>query len=170
MENIGGALKRYELVELIIPAGSTGTRFPYPDIPQLRNDSTQDIIICGLETFSVDELPLTANGNPVATFAQLQNAFLTLYVASEESVRQVPLIRMNPLRQAAAAGVTFNAIDKLNLEYLQIDWNKTYIQAATPFGTILAPNAQFSILLGVWYKKLLNGAWATMTKNQQPGW
>jgi hypothetical protein len=170
MEQIGDALKRYELVELVIPAGSTGTRFPYPDIPQLRNDTTQDIIICGLETFSVDELPLTANGNAVATWPQLANSFLTLYVNSEESVRQVPLIRLNPLRQAAGGGVTFNASDKLKLEYLQIDWNKTYIQAATPYGTILAPNTQFSILLGVWYKKLLPGAWAMMTKNQQPGW
>jgi hypothetical protein len=170
MELIGAALKRFELVELIIPAVSTGTRFPYPDIPQLRDDTTQDIIICGLETYPFEALPLTANGNTNATFAQLQNSFLTLYIDSEESVRQVPFIRLNPLRQAAAAGTTFNNIDKLATEYLKVDWNKTYLQAATPFGTALAPNTQFSILLGVWYKKLLPGAWSAMTKNQVQGW
>jgi hypothetical protein len=170
IELVGNALKRYELVELIIPAGSTGTRFPYPDIPQLRDDTTQDIIICGLETFSVDALPLTANGNPTASFAQLQNSFLTLYVDSEESVRQVPFVRLNPMRQAAAAGTTLNVLDKLPVEYLKVDWNKTYVQAATPFGTAGAPVAQFSILLGVWYKKLPPGAWEKMTSNQVQGW
>jgi hypothetical protein len=170
MELIGAALKRFELVELIIPAASTGTRFPYPDIPQLRDDTTQDIIICGLETYPLEALPLTANGNTNATFAQLQNSFLVLYIDSEESVRQVPFIRLNPLRQADAAGTTFNNIDKLATEYLKVDWNKTYLQAATPFGTALAPNTQFSILLGVWYKKLPSGAWSAMTKNQVQGW
>jgi hypothetical protein len=170
METIGQALKRFELVELIIPAGSTGTRFPYPDIPQLRDDTTQDIIICGLETYSLESLPLTANGNPVASFAQLQNSFLTLYVDSEESVRQVPFIRLNPMRQAAAAGTTFNVRDKVAIEYLKVDWNKTYVQAATPYGTAIAPVAQFSILLGVWYKKLPSGSWAKMTAKQVQGW
>lgn len=170
MNIVEQALKRYELVELIIPAGSTGTRFPYPDIPQLRDDTTQDIIICGLETFPVEALPLTANGNPVASFAQLQNSFLTLYVDSEESVRQVPFIRLNPLRQAASAGTTFNSVDKLGVEYLKVDWNKTYVQAASPYGTVVSPVAQFSILLGVWYKKLPPGAWKTMTANQVQGW
>jgi hypothetical protein len=170
MELIGSALKRFELVELIIPAGSTGTRFPYPDIPQLRDDTTQDIIICGLETYPEEALPLTANGNTNADYAQLSNSFLTLYIDSEESVRQVPMIRLNPFRQAAAAGATFNVIDKLATEYLKVDWNKTYIQAATPFGTASVPNTQFSILLGVWYKKLPPGAWTVMTKNQVQGW
>lgn len=170
MELFEHALKRYELVELVIPAGSTGTRFPYPDIPQLRDDTTQDIIICGMETFSVDAMPLAPSGNAVATFIQLGNSFLTLYVEGEESVRQVPFIRMNAMRQASATGTTFNVVDRLPIEYLKVDWNKTYVQAAAPFGTSGAPNAQFSIMLGVWYKKLPPGAWKEMTKNQIQGW
>lgn len=170
MELFEQALKRYELVTLNIPAASFGTRFSYPDIPQLRDDTTQDIIICGLETFSVDALPLTPAGNAVATFAQLQNSFLTLYIEGEESVRQVPLIRLFPLRQAASTGTTFNAVERLPTEYLKVDWNKSYIQAATPFGTTGSPNTQFSIVLGVWYKKLPQGSWAKMTENRTPGW
>jgi hypothetical protein len=163
-------LKRYELVELPVVAGSMGNRFPYPDIPQLRDDTTQDIIICGLETFSIDELPLALSGNAVASFAQLQNSFLVLYIEGEESVRQIPFIRMNPLRQAAAAGVTFNAPDTLPTEYLKVDWNKSYVQTAAPFGTSGAPNTLFSILLGVWYKKLPPGSWKVMTAGQVQGW
>jgi hypothetical protein len=170
MELFEQALKRFEFVELVIPAASTGTRFPYPDIPQLRDDTTQDIIICGLETYSVDALPLAPSGNPVATFAQLQNSFLTLYIEGEESVRQVPYIRMNAMRQASATGTTFNVVERLPMEYLKVDWNKTYVQAAAPFGTTGAPNAQFSIMLGVWYKKLPPGSWKVMTANQVQGW
>jgi hypothetical protein len=170
IEIVSGAVKRFELVELIINAGSTGTRFPYPDIPQLRDDTTQDIIICGLKTWSVDALPLTANGNTNATYAQLANSFLTLYIEGEESVRQVPLIDLLHMRQALATGVTFNNTEQVKTEYLKVDWNKTYVQAATPYGTVVAPNTQFSILLGVSYKKLAPGAWAAMTKNQVQGW
>jgi hypothetical protein len=170
MELFEQALKRYELVELVIPAASSGTRFPYPDIPQLRDDTTQDIIICGLETFSVDALPLAPSGNAIATFAQLQNSFLTLYIEGEESVRQVPYIRLNPMRQASATGATFNVVERIPMEYLKVDWNKTYLQAAAPFGTSGAPNTQFSIMLGVWYKKLPSGSWNAMTKNQVQGW
>jgi hypothetical protein len=170
MELFEQALKRYELVELVIPAASTGTRFPYPDIPQLRDDTTQDIIICGLEAFSVEAMPLAPSGNTVLSFAQMQNSFITLYIEGEESVRQVPLIRFNPMRQTAAAGATFNVVERVPVEYLKVDWNKTYIQAAAPYGTALAPNMQFSIMLGVWYKKLPQGSWKTMTANQVQGW
>lgn len=168
MRDFENKLKRYELVELVIPTGSTGTRFPYPDIPQLRDDTTQDIIICGLETFSVDVMPNSANGNPVATFAQLENSFLTLYIDGEESVRQIPFPRLNPMRQALATGTTFNAMTTLWTEYLKVDWNKSYVQAAVPYGAPLA--AQFSIMLGVWYKKLPAGAWQTMTEGMVQGW
>lgn len=162
--------KRHELVELIIPAGSTGTRFPYPDIPQLRDDTTQDIIICGIETVSAEVMPLSANGNAVASFAQLQNSFLTLYIESEESMRQIPLVRLDPFFQALSTGPTFAVPDPLKTEYLKVDWNKSYIQAATPFGTTEAPNEQFSIMLLVWYKKMMSGAWATLTQNWPQGW
>lgn len=163
-------MKRYELVELAIPAGSTGTRFPYPDIPQLRDDTTQDIVIAGLETYSVDTLPLSANGIAVATMAQLQNAFLVLYIEGEESMRQIPLVRLNPMFQALSTGLIQSALSELPVEWLQVDWNKSYIQTAAPYGTSGAPNTAFSILLGVWYKKLPAGSWAQMTKDKVQGW
>jgi hypothetical protein len=167
-EELDGMLKRYELVELVIPAGSSGTRFPYPDIPQLRDDTTQDIIICGLETFSVDAMPLSPNGNAVATMLQLQNSFLTLYIDGEESIRQLFLPRLNPMWQTLNTGTTFHALERIRTKYIQVDWNKSYIQAATPYGAPLA--TQFSIMLGVWYKKLLPGSWDQMTKGMVQGW
>jgi hypothetical protein len=163
-------LKRYELVELVIPAGSTGTRFPYPDIPQLRDDPTQDIIVCSLETFAADSMPLSPAGNAVVTQAQLLNTFLTLYIEGEESVRQLPMVRLNVIFQALATGNLQSVFELTRLEYLKIDWNKSYYQAATPYGTILLPNTQFSIMLGVRYKKLPPGTWSMLQQNKTKGW
>lgn len=163
------AIKRFELVELVIPAGSTGNRFPYPDIPQLRDDTTQDIIIRSLRSYTVETMPLSAQGNAVSTTAQLLNCFLVLYINGEESMRLIPLIQLNTLAQSASNGTTIYQQDETEVENLQVDWNKSYIQMATPPGTVGAPNAQFSIMLGVSYKKLPAGTWASITKNAIPG-
>jgi hypothetical protein len=165
---LNGWKKRYELVELVIPANSTGTRFPFPDIPQLRDDTTQDIVIMGFETFAVDTLPLSANGNPVISMADLRNSFLTLYIEGEESVRQVPLVRLQPIWQSLNTGLLQGIQTELAVENLRVDWNKSYIQAAEAYdgGT----NDQFSILLGVWYKKLPAGSWEEISKNIPQGW
>lgn len=165
---LNGWKKRYELVELVIPANSSGTKFPYPDIPQLRDDTTQDIVIMGLETFSVDSMPLSPNGNAVATMAFLLNSFLILYVEGEESFRQVPLVRLQPNWQSLATGLLQGAQETMAVENLRVDWNKSYIQAAAPFGG--GANAQFSIMLGVWYKKLRSGEWEELRKNIPEGW
>jgi hypothetical protein len=159
------AFKRYELIELVIPAGSTGTRFPYPDIPQLRDDTTQDIIIRGLETFTIENMPLSANGNVVATTAQLLNCFLVLYVENEESVHLVPLIKLQNIFQALATGTSQQTFEIVQVEDLKVDWNKSYIQMAVPPGN----DANFSIMVGVEYKKLPPGTWAALTKNAIPG-
>ena len=126
---LNGYKKRYELVELVIPANSTGTRFPYPDIPQLRDDTTQDIVIMGLETFSVDAMPLSPNGNPVATMADLQNSFLILYIDGEESMRQIPLVRMQPIWESLNTGLLQGVLKELDVENLRVDWNKSYINS-----------------------------------------
>lgn len=165
---LNGWKKRYELVELPIPAASTGTRFPYPDIPQLRDDTTQDIVIMGLETFSIDSMPLSANGNTVATLAQLLNSFLTLYIEGEESMRQMPFVRLQPVWQSLATGNLQGLQTELAVENIRVDWNKSYVQAAAPFNG--GANPAFSIMLGVWYKKLPAGTWEDISKNIPTGW
>jgi hypothetical protein len=161
-------LKRYELIELIITANFGATRQNFPDIPQLRDDTTQDIIVRAMESFSVDVMPNSPQGNAVATMAQLQNAFLTLYIEGEESVRQIFLPRLCNTAQALSTGLMKWQNYPTDTEDLKVDWNKSYIQFAQPPNTGGA-NAQFSIMLGVEYKKLPPGTYAAMTKNKIPG-
>lgn len=171
MEDIlNGWRKRFELIELIIPAGTTGNTFAIEDIPQLRDDTTQDIIIVGLETYSIDTVPLSPAGNVVASMAQLENMFLTLYIEQEESVYRLPMPRIQPIWEANTAGALQGGQQTLSLECLRVAWNKSYLT----FGAAISPEAlPISVLLGVWYKKLLPGNWAAMRAAAgytDPGW
>lgn len=159
------AIKRFELIELIIPAGSTAIKFQYPDIPQLRDDTTQDILVRGLRGYSIETMPLSPTGNPVATTAQLQNSFLILYIEQEESIYQLPMIELNTIFQALATGTSQQVFEPTELQDLKIDWNKSYIQTAAPYNN----EADFSIMLGVTYKKLPPGTWDSLTKNAIKG-
>lgn len=148
-------VKRYELIEQIIPANSTGTKFDFPDIPQLRDDTDQEIVIRGIEVFSVENMPLSPNGNAVSTTAQLLNTFLVLYIDNEESVKWIPLIRLQHVFQALATGTSQQTFEEFAFDDVKVNWNKSYLWAAAPYsgGTF----TQFSVILGVEYKKFLPG-------------
>lgn len=155
-------IKRYELVELVIPAGSTAVRIPFPDIPQLRSDVTQDIIIRGLETYTVDSMPNDYNNNPLLTLAQLEKCFLTLYIQQEESVSKMPMIK---LLNVFNSGAAYFYTEELNqFENLMIDWTKSYITLPAALG-----NAGLVVLmLGVMYQRLPGGTIAKLQAKQNP--
>jgi hypothetical protein len=153
-------LKRYELIELPIPAGSGATKFNFPDIPQLRDDSTQDIIIRAIDCFNVVSMPLTPAGNTVSTLAQVTNSFLVLYILGEESVHWLPLVRLQMVFQNGAGGTQQAVFEETQLANLKVDWTKSYIWAAAPYGSGTA----FSFVFGFEYDKLPPG---TLTKIAQ---
>lgn len=157
-------LKRYESIELPIPANTTATRFNFPDIPQLRDDSTQDIIIQGIEVFDAVSMPNTPQGNPVSTLAQILNAFLVLYVEGEESVHWIPLVRMMFVFQNGAGGTQQSVFESLELENLKVDWTKSYIWLATSLG---GASAAFSFAFGFRYKKFPPGTILAMKQMEQ---
>lgn len=159
-------MKRHQMVELLIPANSGASKFAYPDIPQLRDDTTQDIIITGLQLYTIESCPLSPSGNVVATTAQLINLFLTLYIEGEESVMQVPVLNMQNIFGPTATGTSQQTFERLATDYLKVDWNKSYYSVGAPYGN----NTAFTVLLSVYYKKLDPGMYAEMTKNKIKGW
>lgn len=160
MEDIlNGWRKRHELIELIITAGTTGTTFDFPDIPNLRDDITQDIIIVGIDVYSAETVPLSPAGNAVATIAELENMFLTFYIEEEESFRQVPVLKAQSIWESNTAGTLQGGQATLSMECLKVTWNKSYLSFATPFAGDVLP---ISFLLGVWYKKLEPNQWQKM--------
>jgi hypothetical protein len=142
------SIRRFEMVELVIPAASTATRFNFPDIPQLRSDVTKDICIRAIEAYSADSIPTDFNGNPVATLAQVQLASLTLYVEGEESLFRIPLVKLLNVYGLTVAPLLWT--DEINqFDNIMVDWTKSYISTPTAFGNA----AQFAFVLGTTYKR-----------------
>ena len=158
MEDIlNGWRKRHELVEL--PITTTSTSIDFPDIPNLRDDTTQDIIIVGIDAYAQTSMPvMVGSQNPVVSVADMLKCFLTFYVNEEESIRRVPLVRAQPIWQILATGDLQGGLHTLSLECLKVVWNKSYIE----FSEALAEELPVSIVLGVWYKKLPPGTWAKL--------
>lgn len=144
--------KRFEMIELVIPAGSAATRFNFPDIPQLRSDVTKDIWIRGINTYSVDSITLDFNGNAVAPFASLQTASLTLYVQGSESVFRIPLVMLLNTFLISANPVAWT--EELNqFDNLEVDWTKSYVSTPVAFGNAAA----MAFVFGIEYYQLRPG-------------
>lgn len=157
------ATDRYELLEIQIPANVTQTKFLIPDQPQLRSDQDADIIIQGLEAFDIDAVPLSPANVPLVTTANMKNTYLTLYVEGEESLYRIPMIRLNPVFNAAATSPSVYEI--LKIRNKQVDWTKSYFTTPTAYGA--GAGATFSFLLGVHYVKLPAGTMAKIMARQQ---
>lgn len=132
--------KKYELVELIIPANSTGNRFNFPDLPKLRYTAMQ-----GVETFTGDDFPKTASGNTMVTVGDLQKSFLVLYIDGREDLYRIPLVSLHRT-QNSANNPFVRALFQTSGQ--KVTWEKSYITTSGAFTV----TAQFSFLLGVYYE------------------
>jgi hypothetical protein len=137
-------IKRYEQIELQIPTGAP-TKVMFPDLPNLRNQSDQAILIKYLEIFTATVVPTTPNGAANAPIAELKKAVVVLYVNGEESIYRIPLLKLNRLNDFA------NPYQDKHEDFedlKNVDWAKSYILFAS------APaNTPYSILFGVSYLK-----------------
>ena len=66
---------RHEWVEVIVPAGSTLTRFNFPDLPNLRN-----VLLLGIKAYDTNMLNASINNQlPLVSHTTLlQKSFITL--------------------------------------------------------------------------------------------
>lgn len=150
------ATKRFELIEVQIPATSTATKFNIPDQPQLRTDQDADIIIQAIETYDILSVPLSPNNVAVVTSADLLQTYITLYIDGEESIYRVPLVSMKRiLNETTGGAVQPSVFEIFKLRNLKVDWTKSYF--FTPVAYAGGANATFSFLLGVHYYKLPPG-------------
>jgi hypothetical protein len=159
------ATDRYEMIETQSPALASGTRFNFNDQPQLRTDQTQDVIIQGLETFTITDIPLSPNAVALPTAVQLKSTYLVLYVNGEESIYRVPMIKLHTINNLADP---FNNAEfgTPPFENLLVDWTKSYLFVPAAYGNA----STFSFLLGVAYKKLPPGTVGKIRQNQYVGY
>jgi hypothetical protein len=121
-------IKRYETIEIIIPAGSAGS-VPFPDVPNLRNQNDQKIIVVDMEFFpdyvyGASFLNTTIPGTPIG---EIPKAAAVIYYNGEEAIRRIPLGKIN-YTENLGIGAPFQhertSFDELN----DVIWPKSYIQ------------------------------------------
>jgi len=144
---------KHELIEVIVPAGSTATRFQLPDSQNLRNVQTWGIQVYynGIVPFSI------ISGYPVIDKQTFQYSFLTLQnYAGREFDKQSPLSKYQTIENnvAGIAGdvateASIQEKDFKNLIGQKINFPKSWIDTVTPIGAILETPLVF--LISVYY-------------------
>lgn len=144
------AIKRYEMVELTIPAGTgAGSRVPFNTIPQLRNQQNQDIFIKGIKIFLASVYAASQANNAIPGFpaTELPKCVLVLYVNGEESIKQIPLAQLNNINDVANP---FQFMEDTFEDLSNVDWDKSYVQFNTA-----AAGAPYVIPFGITYMRFL---------------
>lgn len=149
-------VKRFELVELLVPALSTG-RINFNTIPQLRNQANQIIVVKNIEVFAADTYANSQVTNTIAgmPITEIPKACLTLYVNGEESTHLMPLARLvHSINQTSPtpSQLWVEGFDDLS----NVDFDKSYVQ----FNAASAA-AQYVIPFGITYLRYMQNASGT---------
>jgi len=138
---------RHELVNVLIPAASTQTRFLIPDLPNLRN-----VHIFGLQVYTIDQITKDINTqNPVLSHtAVLHNSFITLVnYGGKEFLKQAPSIMFNTI--SANLNVSTNWFENNTKSFVgqKVNYPKSYIEftaaPATGVDTVFLMSVYYSL-------------------------
>jgi hypothetical protein len=130
---------RFEAVEINVPTSSVLTRFPFPDLPNLRNAKIDRIVFYTAGTISAT--PLT--GSTPVTTADMKKSFVTLYEGDLQLLYNVPILEFNNIVNSATDPYQN---DPLDIDGITISWTKSYISLPSALATT---NVAYSI--GVFY-------------------
>lgn len=138
--------KKTQLIEIVsngIAGGNNSQRIQFPDQPYLRGRK-----IWLLETFSISDLTISPGGNALPTTAQLQGAYVTLYMddignasAQGEYMQSLPLIKLRNVHNSTASQPY--SWFPFQLAGQTIYWEKSYITLPTPNGLANTTNISF---------------------------
>lgn len=155
---------KHELFEVIVPAGSTATRFQLPDLQNLRNVS-----LWGVQIYYDTIIPYSViSGLPVINKANAQLSFLTLEnYAGRQFLHQSPYMMFqtieNNMATTAVADCTEQEKDFKNFVGQKVNWPKSYIDTVTP----IADKTQDKVfLVSVYYTDLGEEAQASFSNRR----
>ena len=139
---------KFEFTEVVVPAGSTATRFNFPDLPKLRYTSLQ-----ALETWVGDgdgktgkcDILLSPNNNPIFPVNTIIQSYLVLYLNERQDVYRVPLITLHRT-QTGTENVPF-VRSLFEFTGQKVTWDKSYIEVAQS----ITPTVQTSFAFGIYY-------------------
>ena len=135
-------INNYEFIEIVIPSGSSASRWFFEDQPQLRF-----AILDSIEFYNFDTIETSILSNTPVIFGgsnQTGNFYLVLYCNDREDINRIPLREL---------GTT----NEKYLQYLrnifagqQIIWSKSYIEYAGNYADL--ENDTISVPFGIYYR------------------
>jgi len=137
---------KHELFEIVIPAGSTATRFQFPDNQNLRNTKLK-----GLQVYTDAEVQQSIlSDSQIITPSALGFIFVTLQTYDgREVIKQIPIINLTSNGGFGVANLT--NLGFAQFRNLKINWPKSYIEFSTPQAD---PNNDLSVLFSTYYEDL----------------
>ena len=119
-----------ELIEVSVSSGAT--RVSLPDVPQLRNQGDQVVVITALRLVTNKVLskgPVT--GTSTMTLTDYVKCSLVLYSNGWEKGHLIPLLTLNDVvdgDSTAATTIPYRYTATRLDNWVNVDWNKSYIQ------------------------------------------
>jgi len=136
---------RHELVEIIIPANSTLSRFNFPDIPNLRNSR-----IWGVQIWNTNQVTKSViSQNTLVSEALVQKSvFLTLVnYGGKEFLKQAPVQMFNTTQNDLSTSNNQHELDFKNFVGQRVNYPKSYIE----FTATASTGSDTSFLVSVYY-------------------
>lgn len=141
--------------QIEIPVTAAGlSKVQFPDVPELRNQSDQTVIVKALRLVPATVLTnAPINGGTVAPLAELQKMSLVLYCEGWQKGYLIPILSLVDVF-TEGSGIPWKNHTTQLANWENVDWNKCYIQYSN--GQVSA-GAPYVVLLEVEFLRL-NGA------------
>jgi hypothetical protein len=120
---------RHELVEITIPAGSTLTRYNFPDLPNLRN-----VLLFGFQVYTSNAVTNSIiSGNAVLGHIPVLHNSYTTFVnyGGKEFLKQAPNIMFNSLDENLNTSTNWTETDTKSFVGQRVNWPSSYLQFTT---------------------------------------
>ena len=137
---------KHEFVEITIPKGSTQTRFPFPDIQNLRNSKMK-----GMELYTGDSLSHSiTTGNIVLDISIKPIGYLTLMdYQGREVIKQLPILNLDTNGGFGVANLS--GLGFARFKNLKINYPKSFVEFTN---TIADPAQDRALVFSIYYEDL----------------
>ncbi len=128
---------RHELVEITIPAGSTLTRFNFPDLPNLRN-----VLLFGFQVYTNEAVSKSIiSGNTVLGQTAVQHNSYTTFVnyGGKEFLKQAPNIMFSSLNENLNVSTNWTETDTKAFVGQRVNWPSSYLQFTAAPASLTTP-------------------------------
>jgi hypothetical protein len=140
------------LIEILKPAATVTSQLVLPDVPQLRNQEDQTIIIKAMRIIPDAALSFSPTlGVIVSPLTELVKMTLTLFSEQWNKGQQIPIVELIDIF-IEGSGIPWRNRTAQFANWQNVDWNKSFITYSNGTGGSIA--GTYAVLLEVEYVKM----------------